>query len=59
MSVESMNKLADDYILPNGMVNYLYCFRNYIGDITSMGSSSGATPSIKLSRLQERQPTGL
>ena len=42
MTLDSMNKLADDYILSNGMVNYLYCFRNYLGDITSMGSSSGA-----------------
>lgn len=41
MTLDSMNKLADDYILSNGMVNYLYCFRNYLGDITSMGSSTG------------------
>ena len=41
MTLDSMNKLADDYILSNGMVNYLYCFRNYLGDITGMGSSTG------------------
>ncbi len=27
-----MNKLADDYVLSNGLVNYLYCFRNYLSD---------------------------
>ena len=42
MSLESMKKLADEYILSNGMVNYLYCFRNYLGDITGMESSGAA-----------------
>ena len=32
MPLDSMNKLADDYILSNGLVNYLYCFRNYLSD---------------------------
>lgn len=41
MTLDSMNKLADEYILSNGMVNYLYCFRNYLGDITGVGSSTG------------------
>eukprot|EP01036_Dinobryon_divergens_P032163 gene32163-41698_t len=66
LSLDSVNKLADDYILPNGMVNYLYCFRNYAGDITGMGSSTGTaggTPSVKLSRIQasrqRQKPTGL
>jgi hypothetical protein len=65
MPLESMNKLADDYILSNGLVNYLYCFRYYTGDISGMGSSTvtTGTPSVKLSRIQasrqRQKPTGL
>lgn len=34
MTAESMNKLADSYTLSNGLVNYLFCFRSYLNDIT-------------------------
>eukprot|EP00597_Dinobryon_sp_UTEXLB2267_P001077 CAMPEP_0170069002 /NCGR_PEP_ID=MMETSP0019_2-20121128/7808_1 /TAXON_ID=98059 /ORGANISM="Dinobryon sp., Strain UTEXLB2267" /LENGTH=692 /DNA_ID=CAMNT_0010276873 /DNA_START=292 /DNA_END=2370 /DNA_ORIENTATION=- len=36
MSADAMNKLADEYILSNGLVNYLYCFRNYLNEMTGM-----------------------
>lgn len=35
MSPESMNRLADGYTQPNGLVNYLMCFRSYLGDLSS------------------------
>ena len=66
MSSESMNKLADEYILSNGMVNYLYCFRNYLGDVTGRRDAAGAAAygsgNKKLSKLQEiksNKSTGL
>jgi Ca2+-binding EF-hand superfamily protein len=35
MNAESMNRLADSYTLSNGLVNYLMCFRSYLGDLSS------------------------
>lgn len=40
MTAESMNKLADSYTLSNGLVNYLFCFRSYLSDLTGMENSS-------------------
>jgi len=36
MTADAMNKLADEFVLSNGLVNYLYCFRNYLNEMTGM-----------------------
>ena len=44
MSAEAMSKLADQYTLSNGLVNYLHLFRSYLngdGSSTANGGSSG------------------
>ena len=40
MDAESINKLADSYTLSNGLVNYLFCFRSYLSDMTGMEKST-------------------
>ena len=68
MSPEAMNKLADEYTLSNGLINYLYCFRNYLSDITGMdntgfsssadfGNTSGGQETLQ-STTVDSQPQG-
>eukprot|EP00601_Ochromonadales_sp_CCMP2298_P003722 CAMPEP_0173190152 /NCGR_PEP_ID=MMETSP1141-20130122/12190_1 /TAXON_ID=483371 /ORGANISM="non described non described, Strain CCMP2298" /LENGTH=684 /DNA_ID=CAMNT_0014114237 /DNA_START=268 /DNA_END=2322 /DNA_ORIENTATION=+ len=40
MSAEAMSKLADEYQLSNGLVNYLHLFRSYLNDITGTGKET-------------------
>lgn len=40
MSAEAMNKLADNYTLSNGLINYLLLFRNFLNGLTNKTSSS-------------------
>lgn len=35
MSAQAIARLADSYTLSNGLVNYLLCFRSYLGELTS------------------------
>jgi hypothetical protein len=46
MNPEAMNKLADQYTLTNGLVNYLHLFRSYLND------TSGAAAASSLARSQ-------
>lgn len=38
MSIEGMNKLADQYTLSNGLINYLLLFRTYLHDLSRQSS---------------------
>lgn len=40
MSPEAMNKLADQYTLSNGLVNYLLLFRQYLSDMGERSSTA-------------------
>jgi hypothetical protein len=52
MTAEAMNKLADQYILSNGLVNYLLLFRQYLGELTSssQGGMRASTAAMGKSR---------
>lgn len=49
MTAENMNRLADSYTLSNGLVNYLLCFRSYLGDIASQKTLSAMNSVPELS----------
>lgn len=51
MTPEAMNKLADQYTLSNGLVNYLLLFRQYLGELTStQGGMRASTAAVGKSR---------
>lgn len=48
MSPEAMNRLADNYTISSGLVNYLLCFRSYLGDLA-------ASKTIKATQAAEEE----
>lgn len=45
MSAGAMNKLADEYTLSNGLVNYLHLFRTYLNESSGRSTANGLAKS--------------
>lgn len=44
MGVEEINRLADQYTVSNGLINYLYFFRSYLNDMVGGINSNSTRP---------------
>lgn len=55
MELDQISTLADSYLLANGRINYLLCFRNYLSDLTQSSSTlsilANSTSTLKIPRI--------
>lgn len=61
MTQADCDRLASTYQLPNGRVNYLLCFRNYLSELTHTSSTLTlmADSAMSLSRKEKPDPNSL